>query len=161
MTTVVNPYTVLEKIYDIIRLHPDLQDAQVNLQEYVNQNPTYASKGWISVYDNEVDYDPNTLGGDNADGEPVQWMFTGDYYVLIQYASFQSGADCAEHLHELENIVITEIFRNKDLRTVIDQVTKVETSYSSVPTFADEDSGTEDFNFQQVLIEITVEVDRR
>lgn len=157
---VINGYDIMLKMKELIKEHPDTKDVELVLQDEPNDNPSYAAQGWIGIYDNESNYDPNTLGGTDAQGNPVQWEFTASYYILIQYTSFESGQDCAEELHKLEQQVMNILFIDKKIGGLVDQITEVEISYSAVPNFSDEDE-SDRFYFQQALIKLDVEVDRR
>jgi len=128
--------------------------------EYVNDNPTYAASGWIGIYKDRCDYVPNTLGGQDSEGVNVQWGYTGTFVILVQKSSMHSGKMCVEGLEDLTSNVIKAIFSENKLRTLVDQISKVDVDYSFVPAMRD--STPQDYvHFQQALITLELKVDRR
>jgi hypothetical protein len=155
---IINGSDILKVIAEILEDSGEFEsETPIYISHYVNDNPSWASNGWISVYKRGINYVPNTLG---IISDTARWQMEGSFTVLAQYSSMDSGEECVVGLETLVQKVITVLAASRTLKGSIDQITNITVDYEFIPRFEDDDYADEVY-FQQATITFDVEVDRR
>ncbi len=124
---------------------PEFEGFNIERSEYINTNPSACP--WLGVYRGNMDYSPETLG-EGSD----HWTGLITVNVIVQATSLNSGADSEDLLEGYIESVISKIFADTTIGTVVDMVNSVRVTYSYVAE--DEES----MHFQSAIVEFIMEV---
>ena len=153
----VNSLTIMTAMKDALINSGEFEKAQVCISEFVNVSRDAAAGGWLGIYKNRNEYDPNTLG---VQASLNKWKFVGVYTIVVQFATYESGETCVTYLDTLVNKAVDIIFSDVTIAGVVDLIKRVDVNYSFVPDF-ESDEGDDEVYFQQAMIDVELEVDRR
>ena len=115
----------------------------IERSEYINESSSRTP--WVGVYRQAKNYSPRTLGRHSK-----TWEGEVNVMVIVQHASFASGADAEDKLEELLQDVEKAIVDDTTIGGTLEILTGLVVNYSY--RIAD---GTNNVYFQQATIEIT------
>lgn len=141
----INVSTITAQIEEWLEDDPELAGTTVERGEFVNEDPGRASKGWIGIYRQGVDYEPRHMGTgpNNYEGEL-------EFIVLVQQTNIKSGALCEDALEGLVKKVLDRVVQLP--KDYIDHFPNITIEY----TYQETDRKT--MYFQGALITFTAEV---
>jgi hypothetical protein len=117
----------LSELEDYLKSHVDTQEYVIDMGEWVNASPQVAAGGWIGIYNQDISYEPRTLGrGSGAWGGELHIA------VIVQYADYKSGRECTLELQRRVNKVMAAFMNAPFMTTFVDAVRGCDVSYSFI-----------------------------
>lgn len=117
----------LAELEEYLKSHVDTQEWVIAMGEWVNVSPQVAAGGWLGVYNQDVIYEPRTLGRNSG-----AWSGELHIAIIVQYADYKSGRECTLELQRRVDKVVGAFMNAPFMTTFVDAVRGCDVSYSFI-----------------------------
>lgn len=122
--------TVVRALEAAILADSDFSGVVVERDEFVNDDPDKAHKGWVGIYRRSSRYAPLTLAAGDArryDVSPIKLL------LVWQVVDNDSGAACADRMETHHKNFMDLLLANDSITGTVDHVLSVEVEYGYDP----------------------------
>lgn len=119
-------------------------DMVIKRMGVVNTDPNLASKGWVGLYADTVDYGPRTIGTGSR-----HWQFTPTFRIIVQAVDRHDSAQAHQKLERHIKDVLDVFLSDRTLGGHVDTLSAMNITYA----FSDEDRDS--LHFEGALITLS------
>lgn len=117
----------LSYIEEYLRESVITQEYQIEVGEWINENPVIAAKGWVGIYHQDIEYTPRTLGRSTQ-----SWQGNLHIAVIVQNADFKSGEECTLELQRRVKNVVSTFADGVNASSFVDVIRSLDISFSYI-----------------------------